>query len=273
MPIEKREEQARGILTRLYEEGFVETIYNSQHPKHQREGWTLKNGMWSPWYLNLRPIGASPKLVTDIALAMNQMICEEFGGLDQLIGIEMAGVPLVAAIATVSGPRTQLMRYSYTRPLAEKIRTPDELKAKMQGTETLYGYGEKELVEGRFRDGESICLVDDMVTNFGSKLIAKMLTEYELKKRGVKDYKIEHAVVVLDREMGAEEEAGKENMQLRSLIKFKTKGLDWLKDRMHPEEHELLTDYQEHPEKYSYAKGKEMREEVIRRALKARGIA
>jgi len=179
------------------------------------------------------------------------MIREEVPGLNQIMGIEMAGVPLVSAIATASGPGCEFIRYSYTRPLpGEKVRTPEQAEKRLEDMGINFGYGGKDLVEGRFRDGENVCIVDDMVTNFGSKLIAKHILEDELKGRGVRDASIDHVAVVLDREQGAEEEARNQGMQLHSLIKFRTQGLGWLKDIMRPEEHKLITDYQTNPVKY-----------------------
>jgi len=260
------EESARRILTDLYKGGLIETLYNTKHEYHQNKGWTLKSGAWSPWYFNLRPVGNLPRLVFDIAFVMNHMIRDKAPGVNQLLGIEMAGVPLVAAIGTVRGPGTEFIRYSYTRPLEEKARTPEQAErmlARMKGFE----YGGKELVEGRFEDGENICIVDDMVTNFGSKLIAKMILEHELERREVKNCKIEHVAVVLDREAGAEENAKEYGMQLHSLIKFKTKGLDWLKDIMITEEYQLLTQYQADPKRFN---GKKERTEAIETAIKYR---
>ena len=103
MQSEVRQEFAERVLKDLYNHGFIETLYNTEDKKHQREGWELKNGSWSPWYFNLRPVGAIPRVVSDIAYVMNHMIRDEVPDLDQIAGIEMAGVPLVSAIGTASG--------------------------------------------------------------------------------------------------------------------------------------------------------------------------
>ena len=71
-----KQERAKNILLDLYRYGFVETIFNTQDPKHF-DGWTLKNGSWSPWYLNLRPIGSEPRLLNNIGYTMNLMLQEE----------------------------------------------------------------------------------------------------------------------------------------------------------------------------------------------------
>lgn len=270
-----KQERAQSILKNLYCEGYIETIYNTQNPRRQQEGWLLMSGLWSPWYFNLRPVGASPDIVSDIACVMNHMIRDEVPGLTQITGIEMAGVPLVSAISVVQGPGCGLIPYSYTRPLPEgyaKPRNPEDAKRILSQMNIDYGYGGKELVEGRFHNGEVICITDDMVTTFGSKLIAKLKIEYELERRGVKDVNLDHVAVVLDREFGAAEEAEKHGMQLHALIKFNTDGLGWLKDVMIPEEHELILDYQANPKKYDGGESKiKLRQMVIDEANRIMG--
>lgn len=250
-----KQERAQSILKDLYREGYIETLYNTQNPRRQQEGWFLMSAAWSPWYFNLRPVGASPEIVLDISYTMNHMIRDEVPGLTQITGIEMAGTPLVSAIGLAQGPGCELIPYSYTRPFPgkyEKPRNPKDAKKVLERMDIDFGYGGKELVEGRFHNGDVICITDDMVTTFSSKAIAKLKIEYELRRRGVKDVNLDHVAVVLDREFGAAEEAEKHGMQLHALIKFNTYGLGWLKDEMIPEEHELILDYQADPEKYGY---------------------
>lgn len=271
MDLKERKERAKNILEGLYRGNYVETIYNTLNEKHQKQGWVLKSGIWSPWFFNLRPVGANPSIVADIAYVMNHMIREEVPKLTQIVGIEMAGVPLVSSIGTAQGPGCELIPYGYTRPLPQgygKPRNPEEAKKVLSEMKADYGYGGKEVVEGRFEDGDNICITDDMVTNFGSKLIAKLIIEYEMERRGVIGVSIDHVAVVLDREQGAEEEAKKHGMYLHSLIKFKSEGLGWLKEIMPPQEYELLSGYQENPEKYQ---DEGLQKRVIEEANKLRG--
>ena len=268
MKPEERQEFAQRILTDLYHERYIETIFNAEEEKYQKKGWTLKSGLWSPWFFNLRPVGATPRIVSDIAYAMNHLVQDEAPGLTQIVGIEMAGVPLVSAIGLAHGPGCQLIPYAYTRPLpGSKARTPAEAKEALK--ELNFKYGQKELVEGRFEDGDVLCIVDDMVTDFGSKLIAKSILEFEMERRGVRNVDIKHVAVVLDREQGGAGEAASNGMYLHSLIKFKTDGLGWLKGVMLPGEHELISDYQNNPQKYQDEKlQREVLEGVSRARLK-----
>ncbi|TKJ17649.1 hypothetical protein CEE44_03910 [Candidatus Woesearchaeota archaeon B3_Woes] len=274
MQIEERQEGAQRVLKDLYRKGYIETLYNTQKPRHQQGGWLLMSCEWSPWYFNLRPVGASPEIVSDISFLMNHMVRDEVPGVTQITGIEMAGIPLVSAMAVAQGPGCELIPYSYTRSFPGRYAKPTNLedaKSVLSLMDEEYGYGSKELVEGRFHNGDIICITDDMVTTFASKAIAKLKVEYELRRRGVEDVSLDHVAVVLDREVGAAEEAEKLGMYLHALIKFNTYGLGWLKDDMIPEEHELICDYQKDPKKYSYADGETLRQKVIDEANRIMG--
>jgi len=263
---EERQEFAQNILTDLYRETYLETIFNTEEEKFLKEGWTLKSGIWSPWFFNLRPIGASPRIVAYIAYVMNHLIQDEVWGERKctLVGVEMAGVPLVSAIATAQGPGCQLMPYAYTRPLPVNIRTPLEAEEVLKDFD--YKWGHKSLVEGVFRNGAPLCILDDMVTNFGSKLITRYVLEREMRIRNISNVEIKDVAVVLDREQGGEEEAEKNGMRLHSLIKW-TEGLGWLKNIMLPEEYNLILDYQSDPMKYM---DKNLQRKVLEEAQKAR---
>jgi len=159
-----REIPARGILERLYREAYLETLFNTPNLDKIYTGWTLKDKSWSPWYLNMRPIGATPELVFHLAAHMNKMIINEVPDLTQICGIEMAGVPLAAAIATplvVPGTGTKHIPYSYTRPIpgVEKVRTPEEARNALEKLGDPFTYGGKELVEGRFQNNETVAMI------------------------------------------------------------------------------------------------------------------
>lgn len=270
----RREISGEEAMKSLYAQGFIQTLYNTKSKKHQIEGWVLKSGIWSPWFLNLRPLGDSPELAQEISFAMNKMIRKNVPGLTRIVGIEMAGVPLAASIGISSDADNYCLPipYAYTRPLPGglKPRTPkeaEEMLGKMEKPD--YQYGQKELVEGTLRSGDVLCITDDMVTDFGSKLIARSIIGYELKRRGIEreSVKMDHVAVVLDREQGGEAEAKRHGMQLQSFIKFKS-SLGVLESSMRPEEFALVTDYQNDPNKYQ---NKDLQRETLVRASLLRG--
>lgn len=256
---------AKPILLDMHREGYVETIFNATNQQKRREGWVLKNKLWSPWFFNMRPVGGSPELVHSIACAMNYLVRDRIPRLDRLVGIEMAGVPLVSVVGTVQGRGCLYIPYAYTRPLpgGEKPRTPEKARELLANFKEGFEYGEKELVEGRIAEGETLCLVDDMVTDFGSKLIAKQIVEYDLARRGIQNVTMQDAAVVLDREQGGEKQAREAGMNLYSLIKFRSQGLGWLRDVMQPAEHDLISQYQDNPQRYQGDKGEGLREEAL----------
>jgi len=241
----------REITEGLYESNFIKTVYNAEEQKFRDQGFILKNGSWSPWFLNLRPIGDAPELLDRIAYALALMMENEMPECNKIVGVEMAGIPIATATSMVSFERRgRPIPFCYTRPLPVKLRTYEEVRKFFEKERSEEGYGVKELVEGRLRDGDTLAIWDDMVTDFGSKLIAKEIVSYEVEKKGVNDVRIDHAGVLLDREQGATEEAAKFGMGLHSIIQFKANGLEWIKGRMLPEEYQLVADYLASPKRY-----------------------
>ncbi len=267
--MDKKEKQkiAKKILEDIYLNGYIETIYNTPDMLHRQQGWIMKSGLWSPWYFNVRPVGSTPGIVAKIGYAMNHLLREEIPDLTQIVAVEMCGVPLASVVGTAYGDGTELIPYAYTRPLpGPKVRNLEEAQkilSKFKGD--VHGYGGKKLVEGRFKDNDVLCIVDDVVTSFESKLIARLITKYEIERQGIKDVSVDHVAVVMDREQGAEEEAKKHNMQLHALIRFKSEGLDWVKDIMHPKDYEIIADYLKDPDKYQ---DPDFRKRVLHEATK-----
>ncbi len=66
----------------------------------------------------------------------------------------------------------------------------------------------------------------------------------------MKDVKVKTVVVLVDREQGAGKHADENGYKLVSLIPFKSKALEWLKDKMHPKEHEVISEYLENSDKF-----------------------
>ncbi|MDP8265911.1 MAG: hypothetical protein P9M07_03070, partial [Candidatus Aceula meridiana] len=180
-----REEWADRLMVPLYEKGYIETIWNTKSLKHQREGWRLKDGSWSPWFFNMRPIGSTSILFFDICCAMADLVKEH--DLDMYIGIDMAGILPLGGVAVASAIRNaKPLSTGYTRPLSKKVRTPMEafhLLQKMDGD--VAGYGQKDYVEAIMFDGMNIGIFDDMSTGLGSKIIARLIVLWEAKRRGL----------------------------------------------------------------------------------------
>lgn len=221
----KKEKMGKEIAEALYDYGMIKTWY-----RDKPEGWTLHSGLWSPFYVNLRNLGAYPELFKKVGKYLAELIKNETPSINCVVGIATAGVPIASVIASEGG-----FPLGYTRKI-EGVKTAEDFQA------AITKYGQHAMVEGVFNDGDSIALVDDLVTRLSSKLIAVEQFREEMKRRNVKaDSKT--IIVLLDREQGAKEMAAQHGLELYSLIPFRTKGIHWLKDKLTNIEYETITGY------------------------------
>jgi orotate phosphoribosyltransferase len=254
MQMDAQQELGEKIVRELYKEGMILTWY-----RDRPQGWTLASGLYSPLYINLRLIcSADPELYRLAGKAM-AMLLKKNGfvsdGKHRMVGIAMAGIPLANAATLESGVPSL-----YTRKLPEDVKTPEELD------KYIRAHGQKALVEGDFEAGDRLAMVDDLVSTFDSKLLARSQIEQEIKRRDLPGVTVGDVFVLLDREQGGVEAAKKSGMNLHSLIPFASKGLDWLKDSLSEVEYTTIKDYLSNPQKYQTV---EMREKL--RALAQKG--
>ena len=126
----------------------------------------------------------------------------------------------------------------------EGIRSLEEFRASIEK------YGEHALVEGDFKNGDRIIVVDDLVAKFDSKLIVIEQVKCEVENRGLSNVICRDVAVLIDREQGACQRAKEYGISLYSLIPFETKGLPWLKEKMSSQEYQVITEYLGNPDKY-----------------------
>jgi uridine monophosphate synthetase len=146
---------------------------------------TLKSGLLSPIYIDLRRLVAFPGWMTQVAAAyIRQLQTLEF---DRIAGLPYAALPIATAISLQSS-------WSMIYP-----------------RKTTKDYGTAADVEGIYHPGETVVLIDDLATTGGSKFEAiKKLTRAGLKVRDV--------VVLIDRESGAKEALAAEGFELHALF-------------------------------------------------------
>lgn len=133
---------------------------------------TLKSGIESPFYVDLRPLASDPKILKNLANYLLEML--PLDNFDLICGVPYAALPMATAMSLES----------YI-PLIIKRK---EAKS----------YGTKKLIEGIYEKGQNCLLVEDVITS--GKSLIETIAEVENE-----DLKVADIVVVLDREQGGKQ--------------------------------------------------------------------
>lgn len=249
---------AEKLMVRLYKAKFTQTLWNSYDPKLALRGWILKNFNWALWFYNMRQTGDEHELFLEICQCLAEMISEKANDFDVLIGVEMAGVPLIGGVPWPLAGLGVKTRFGYTRPLPRKVRTLEDAY-NLLNSGNLEGYGEKNFVEARLRDGDRVAIIDDMATGLESKQIARYIVQWVAEQQGIELGDCSKIFYLLNRGAGNiqkgldfQNQPAKyrpASLEVNYVIEFDS-ALQLLKGVMRESEYEAVREYQNNPARF-----------------------
>jgi uridine monophosphate synthetase len=146
---------------------------------------TLKSGLKSPIYIDLRQIITYPRLLEQVGASYLPIL----KGLEfqRIAGLPYAAIPIATAISLAGN-------YPLIYPRKE-----------------VKEYGTRADIEGEYHAGETVVVIDDLATTGGSKFEAiEKLTGAGLKVRDV--------VVLINRQSGAKEALAEAGYRLHAVL-------------------------------------------------------
>ena len=147
-------------------------------------GFVLRSGKTSSFYWDKYRFESDPTLLDAVVEEMRRLLPPIF---DKLAGLEMGGIPLATALSLKTGKPCLFVR------------------------KTAKTYGTCNLVEGGFETGETVVVIEDVITVAGQVCSSVE----QMRELG---FKINDVVCVIDRQQGGKENLDKIGCSLVSVF-------------------------------------------------------
>lgn len=146
---------------------------------------TLKSGLESPIYIDLRLVISYPHLMKNLSTELHKI--SSLLKFDMLCGVPYAALPFATALS---------LEGNYPMIMCRK-----EVK----------DYGTKKLIEGNFQKKQTCLLIEDVIT-FGTSILE---TATALRNS---DLKVSDVIVLLDRKQGGRQKLKESAIELHALL-------------------------------------------------------
>ncbi len=144
----------------------------------------LRSGLSSNFYWDKYRFESDPLLIKHTASFMQELLPDHF---DRLAGLELGGVPIATVLSQLTGKPTLFVRKE-----AKK-------------------YGTCHLAEGGYKMGESLVIIEDVITTAGQVCTSVR----QLRELG---FSIEYVLCAIDRQQGGGEKIDEIGCQLSSVF-------------------------------------------------------